>query len=90
MRKKSGTKWKKLNGMKDHDIDFSDVPPLSPNFFRNAKLRLPQPKDLITIRLDHDILAWFKEQGKGYQTRINSILRMYMENQPRHRLIHRL
>jgi uncharacterized protein (DUF4415 family) len=70
--------------MKDQDIDFSDIPPLAPHFFKNAKLRLPQPKSTITMRLDPDILEWLKERGKGYQTRINAILRMYIEAQRGH------
>ena len=70
--------------MKDQDIDFTDIPPLEPHFFKNAKLRLPQPKSTITMRLDPDILEWLKERGKGYQTRINAILRMYIEAQRSH------
>lgn len=81
MKKKSQTKWKKLKAMKDSQIDFSDIPPLQPHFFKNAKLRLPQAKQTVTMRLDPDILDWLKKQGKGYQTRINAILRMYIEAQ---------
>ena len=40
---------------------------------------MPEPKDRLTIRLDHDIVTWLKRQGRGYQTRINSILRTYMK-----------
>ena len=67
--------------MKDQDIDFSDIPALTPHFFKNAKLCLPKPKSTVTMRLDPDILEWFKEHGKGYQTRINAVLRMYIETQ---------
>ncbi|MBI2339009.1 MAG: BrnA antitoxin family protein [Deltaproteobacteria bacterium] len=49
------------------------------NFFRNAIIRLPEPKSSITIRLDPDILKWLKSHGPRYQTRINAILRTYME-----------
>ena len=65
--------------MKDRDIDFSDIPPLDNAFFANAVLRLPRRKKSLSIRLDPDVLEWFKHQGKGYQTRINAVLRMYME-----------
>jgi len=44
---------------------------------------MPRTKPAITIRLDPDVLEWFKAQGKGYQTRINAILRLYMEAQKR-------
>ena len=40
---------------------------------------MPKTKPLISIRLDSDVLEWFKSQGAGYQTRMNAVLRMYME-----------
>ena len=70
--------------MKDGDIDFSDIPPLDSHFFKNAEIRLPKPKSTVTMRLDPDILKWFKEKGKGYQTRINAVLRMYIEAKRTH------
>ena len=65
--------------MRDRDIDHSDVPPLDASFFKNATIRLPERKRPVALRLDPDILDWFKRQGKGYQTRINAVLRLYME-----------
>lgn len=65
--------------MRDEDIDYSDIPPMREDFFRNAIIRLPEPKSSITIRLDPDILKWLKSHGPRYQTRINAILRTYME-----------
>ena len=67
--------------MSDEDIDTSDIPPLDEAFFANAQVRLPKRKIPITIRLDPDVLTWFRGLGKGYQTRINAVLRMYMEAQ---------
>ena len=81
MKKKSHTDWKRLKSMKDDNIDLSDIPLLGSHFFKNAKLRLPGPKSTVTMRLDPDILKWFRGQGKGYQTRINAILRMYIDAQ---------
>ena len=46
-----------------------------------AELVIPEPKRMISLRLDPDVLAFFKAQGKGYQTRINAVLRAYMEAQ---------
>ena len=80
MNKLSKTDWKRLSRMKDKDIDTSDIPELDDAFFQNAELRLP-PKQPVTLRLDADVLAWFKEGGPGYQTRINKLLRRYMESQ---------
>jgi uncharacterized protein (DUF4415 family) len=71
--------------MSDGDIDTSGIPPLDESFFREAELRIPKAKPVITIRLDPDVLDWFKAQGKGYQTRINAVLRMFMEGQKRRR-----
>jgi uncharacterized protein (DUF4415 family) len=65
----------------DDSIDTSDIPPLGPDFFRQA-VRNPyyRPvKRLTTVRLDADVLAWLRAQGPGYQTRINALLRAAME-----------
>ena len=67
-----------MAAMKDEDIDTSDIPELDEDFFRQAEIRLP-PKQPVTIRLDADVLEWFKANGQGYQTRINKLLRSYME-----------
>lgn len=79
MNTASKTDWKRLAAQKDSEIDTSNIPELGDDFFREAELRLP-PKQAITIRLDADVLEWFKEQGQGYQTRINQLLRRYMQN----------
>jgi len=70
--------------MDDKDIDTSDIPALDEAFFQQAELRVPA-KQAVTIRLDSDVLAWFKDQGAGYQTRINQLLRQYMQAQQRQR-----
>jgi uncharacterized protein (DUF4415 family) len=48
------------------------------NFWKNAKVVMPTPKEIVTMRLDADLLCWFRQQ-RGYQTRINAILRAYMQ-----------
>lgn len=75
------TDWERVDALTDEDIDTADIPPLDDDFFANAELKMPEPKQVITIRVDKDILEWFKSQGKGYQTRINAVLRMYVERQ---------
>lgn len=65
--------------MSDKDIDYSDIPELTKDFFKSAKLVLPERKATVTMRLDRQVLEWFKSQGRGYQTRINALLRAYME-----------
>lgn len=68
--------------MQDQDIDFSDAPEITPEMFAKAIVRRglkPRAKRQLTLRLDNDVLEWFKQQGRGYQTRINLLLRAYME-----------
>ena len=67
--------------MRDAEVDVSGTPELSEDFFKTATLKLPKPKRSVTLRLDPDVVDWFKHQGKGYQTRINAVLRMYVEAQ---------
>ena len=68
--------------MQDADIDFSEAPEITPTMFAKAVVRRglkPRTKRQLTLRLDSDVLEWFKQQGQGYQTRINVLLRAYME-----------
>jgi len=70
----------KLAARPDSTIDFSDIPPLAESFWTNA-VRNPyyRPvKQQLTVRLDADIVAWLRRQGKGYQTRLNQVLRKAM------------
>ena len=80
-KRPSRTDWDRVDAMSDEEIDTSEIPPLDESFFAEAELRMPASKSSITIRLDPEVLEWFKSQGKGYQTRINAVLRMYMEAQ---------
>lgn len=68
-----------LEAIQDKDINYSDIPELDESFWKNAKVRLPETKTGVYIRLDDDVLDWMKSQGKGYQGRINAILRSYYE-----------
>jgi len=78
-RKVSRTNWAKIDALRDDEIDYSDIPEQGKDFFKKAVLWLPQPKATVTIRLDRQVLDWFKAQGHGYQSRINALLRAYME-----------
>ena len=70
--------------MRDANIDYSDIPPLDKTFLKKATTAWPPVKKQLTIRVDADVLSWLRAQGKGYQTRINRILRVVMESQPPH------
>ncbi|MBI4356836.1 MAG: BrnA antitoxin family protein [Gammaproteobacteria bacterium] len=76
---KSKTNWKKIDAKRDKDIDYSDIPEQGGDFFKKAVLKMPQKKTIITIRIENDVLEWFKSQGRGYQTRIGALLRAYKE-----------
>ena len=80
MNRTSKTDWKRLAEQDDESVDTSDIPELDDDFFEKAELRVPEKKP-VTLRIDEDVLEWFKSQGKGYHTRINKLLRQYMENQ---------
>jgi uncharacterized protein (DUF4415 family) len=66
-----------VKSLPDEEIDYSDIPPLGDEFWKNA-VRNPfykPTKTSTTVRLDSDVLMWLKSKGRGYQTRINAILR---------------
>ncbi len=77
----SQARLQQLASRSDDEIDYSDIPELSDSFFENARLSAPVAKSQVTMRLDDDVLAWFKAQGKGYQTRMNAVLKAYMQSQ---------
>ena len=72
----------RIDRTRDADIDYSDIPPLDKTFLKKAATTWPPAKKQLTIRLDEDVLTWIKGHGRGYQTRINRILRVVMESQP--------
>jgi uncharacterized protein (DUF4415 family) len=74
---------KKLDPVEDENIDYSDIPELNDDFWANAVIEYPEKKKPVTLRLDADVLEWFKSTGKGYQTRINAILRSFYEGHKR-------
>jgi len=70
---------RRIDAMSDANIDYSDIPELDADFFRDARVVVPPGKKQLTVRLDADVLAWLQDQGKGYHSRINAILRAYYE-----------
>lgn len=71
---------KELASRPDSEIDFSDIPELTEDFFKGA-IRNPfyRPvKKQVTVRLDSDVIAWLRRKGAGYQTRMNALLRSAM------------
>ena len=80
---KSETDWERVRSMKDEEIDFTDNPKVSPEMFARGILRKNlkpvKSKSQLTLRIDQDVIEFFKSQGRGYQTKINQLLRAYME-----------
>ncbi len=71
----------RLRAMTDEDIDFSDAPASPPNsvWTRPGALIPSGNKKQVTVRLDADVLEFFKKTGTRYQSRINAALREYMK-----------
>jgi len=72
----------KLKNLPDSQIDYSDVPDLSdPNFWKKFKIKKTKTvKKQVNLRLDTDILNWYKKQGKGYQTLMKKVLESYSKH----------
>ena len=75
----SKKRLKELAAKPDSEIDYSDIPELGPEFWKKAELVRPTPKEAISLRIDADVLAWFRRQGKGYQSLMNAVLKSYCE-----------
>lgn len=79
MKRRSQTDWARVDALKDSEIDLSEVPELDETFFANAILRMPFGAETVTVRVDPNVLAWFRAQGAEYEQRINAALRIYAE-----------
>jgi len=87
---KDKTDFERVRTMTDAEIEAavatdpdSFVPDAS--WLESARVVMPRAKEVVTLRLDPDVLAWFRDAGKGYQTRINAVLRAFVEAQGRGR-----
>jgi uncharacterized protein (DUF4415 family) len=78
-RGESKTDWERVRKMKDEEIDYTDSPELDDSFFKRAVVAMPVPKKPITIRVEPEVLQWFRSKGPRYQTRINAVLKAYVQ-----------
>jgi uncharacterized protein (DUF4415 family) len=76
----SKRRLKEIAAIPDSDIDLSDIPELGEAFWKHAKLEMPRPKKAISLRVDQEVLDWFKKSGRGYQSRMNAVLRSYVQS----------
>jgi uncharacterized protein (DUF4415 family) len=77
----SRTNWTALEAMDDEGIDYSDIPPLTEEFFEKATLRIPASQAQQLVQIEPDVLRWFQTQGGEYKALINAVLRRHIENQ---------
>ena len=82
----SQTDWARLEAMSEAEVErlaAEDMAELgiAPDWTEHTRVIFPRSKERVTVRLDHDIVDWLKAQGRGYQTRINAILRAYVDAQ---------
>jgi len=77
----SRTNWAALDAMNDEAIDYSDIPPLTEEFFEKATLRIPATQARQLVQIEPDVLKWFQAQGGEYKALINAVLRHYIENE---------
>jgi uncharacterized protein (DUF4415 family) len=82
MSNTSRTDWSRIDAMSDEDIDTSDIPPLTDEFFSKAKLRMPSSSlPTVAIRVDSETLAWFQSKGEEAEQHMAAALRIYAEAQ---------
>jgi len=70
----------RIRKISDKSINYTDIPELDDNFWKEAKFVEPKKKVPVSLRLDEDVVNWFKKKGQGYQTRINAILSAYIKS----------
>jgi uncharacterized protein (DUF4415 family) len=85
-REVSKTDWKRLDAMRDEDIDTSDHPVITPEMFAKGVVKkggvfIRRVKQPVTLRVEADVLDWFRARGKGYQTEMNAVLEAYVKAQ---------
>ncbi len=87
LKPSKGTDWDRLRTMSDAQVHEAvpsdpDVHPTDEDFWKDAKAIFPRRKEVVTMRLDADLLEWFRKQ-RSYQTRINAILHTYHKESPK-------
>lgn len=80
LKRTSRTDWAALEAMTDEEIDYSEIPPLTESFFENATLRIPANQVQSLIKLEPEMMEWYRSQQADYKALIRSVLRRYMED----------
>ncbi len=87
-QQKGKTDWARVDAVSEAELEGNiaadpDAAIPDPDWTR-ARLVMPQRKESVHLRIDPDVLAWFRQQGQGYLTRMNGVLRAYMDAHRRH------
>ena len=82
---RSKTDMAKLRQKDDKNINYEDSPATTKKFWKDAEIFMPQHKVHISLRLDEDTINYFKEEGDGYQSRINAVLKAFINTHPHHK-----
>lgn len=78
MSNTSRTDWSRIDAMTDDDIDTSDIPPLTDEFFAKAKLRMPSsPITTVSVPVDSETLTWFQSKGEEAEQHMSAALKIY-------------
>jgi len=75
----SKTNWEKVDALTEEEIDTSDIPPLTEEFFSKSKWWKPITSLNVVVQVDPDTLAWFQSQGEDYEKKMAAALRIYAQ-----------
>lgn len=79
MNNSSRTNWDKVDSLTEEEIDTSDIPPLTEEFFGNSRWWKPVTPMNVIVQVDPETLAWFQSQGEDYEKKMAAALRIYAE-----------
>ncbi len=79
MNSTSRTNWEKVDSLTEAEIDTSDIPPLSEEFFSKSRWWKPVESLSVLVQVDPSTLAWFQAQGEDYEKKMAAALRIYAE-----------
>jgi len=88
MKKQSKTDWKAIDALSDDDIDYSDIPEVTADMFKNMVVLLPDETKKINIRVKNRTIEFFKRNSKHYQTMINAVLDAYVDAHQKKKIAH--
>ena len=86
MKSTSKTDWEALKAMKDEEIDYSEIAPLSDVFFKRARVLQSKSKVTLTMQVDADIVEWFQKASDNWEAQVQAALRFYVESHRAYRI----